>query len=327
MTGNYNQQGRANVSLFSVILTPIIILALATALLVYNLIGLIGALVNGGEIVYAEEELNSYIGKAYDDSFKNSSAKNSGVVLMFFYNEDKNALEYTIKAGSNVSTYATAVFGTDSKFGSYLEKNLKMDNYKATVGDTLAAAIDQMAKEIKDLKLMSNFIYQHDTKNMPKSEAIVKKGAEETFSKENADKITAALERFHAETGLYMVMSLDTSVNAFGRTIPTKDIFMVVLILLVIALCTFNLVKKIKEYNRIKNDFGTQEQPRIRVNARSPYYDEDDEDEEAPEAEEDTEAEETEESEEEIVEEATEDEAEDEAEVEVEAEEDSDKKE
>ena len=59
MTGNYNQQGRANVSLFSVIFTPIVILVLATALLVYNLIGLIGVLVNGGEIVYAEETLNN----------------------------------------------------------------------------------------------------------------------------------------------------------------------------------------------------------------------------------------------------------------------------
>ena len=277
MTGNYNQQGRGNVTLFSVIATPVIILVLAAVLLVYNLIGLIGTLVNGGNIVYEEEALNNYISTTYDGSFKSSSAKNSGVVLMFFYNEDTNTMEYTIKAGSNVSTYATAVFGTDSKFGAYLEKNLKMDNYKATFGDTLAAAIDQMAKEIKDLKLMSNFVYQHDISNMPKSEAIVKKGADDVFSKENADKITAALGRFQAETGLYMVMSLDTAVNAFGRTVPTNDIFMVVLILLVVALCVVNIVKKVKEYNRIKNDFGTQEPTRIRVNARSPYYDEDDE--------------------------------------------------
>ena len=291
MTGNYGQQGRGNVTLFSVISTPILILVLATVLLVYNLIGLIGVLVNGGEIVYAEETLNNYINTTYDNSFKNSSAKNSGLVLMFFYNEDTNTMEYTVKAGSNVSTYASAVFGTDSKFGAYLEKNLKMENYKATFGDTLAAAIDQMAKDIEELKLMSNYVYEHDVSKMPVPQATVKKGAGDIFSNETADKISAALVRFQAETGLYMVMSLDTSVNAFGRTIPTTDIFMVVLIMFVIALCSFNLVKKVREYKRYKNDFGTQEQSRIRVNARSPYYDED-EDDEAPATEEEAEEEE-----------------------------------
>lgn len=293
MTGNYGQQGRGNVSLFSVISTPIIILVLATVLLVYNLIGLIGVLVNGGEIVYEQETLDNYISSTYDGNFKKASAPKSGLVLMFFYNEDTDTIEYTVKAGSNVSTYASAVFGTDSKFGEYLKKNLKMENYKATVGDTLAGAIDQMAKEINSLKLMSNFVYQHDVTNMPKAEAYVKKGAEEAFSQDTAGKITAALERFYAATGIYAVVSLDTSVNAFGRTIPTTDILMVVLILLVIGLCTFNLVKKIREYNRIKNDFGGQEPTRIRVNARSPYYDED-EDDDAPRAEESDEEEDSE---------------------------------
>lgn len=306
MTGNYGQQGRGNVSLFSVISTPIIILVLAAVLLVYNLVGLIGVLVNGGEIVYEQEALDSYMATAYDDNYKKASAPKSGIVLMFFYNEDTNSLDYTYKAGSNVSTYVSGLFATDGKFDKYLEKNLKMDNYKATLGDTFVKAIEETTKELKDLKLMANFVFEHDTKNMPKSQAVVKKGAESAYSTDSLAKVSTALAKFQAETGVYLVMSFDTSVNAFGRTIPTTDIFMVVLLVAVIGLCTFNLVKKIREYNRIKNDFGGQEPTRIRVNARSPYYDED-EDDDAPSTEEADESSEEETDEVEATEEAEED--------------------
>ena len=274
MTGNYGQQHRGHISLFSVISTPVLIILLATALLVYNLITLIGVLVNGGEIVYEEETINKYVSSVYDGSFKKASAPKSGLAIMFFYNEDTNVMEYTIKAGANVSTYVTAIFATDSKFGTLLKSNVKMESYKTSLAAGLSTTMAKMADEVVKLDLISNFVYNHDMGNMPSSVAIVKD--KNVISEENAAVITEALEKFTKETGIPVVMTIDSAVNAFGRKIPVTDILMVVLLIAVIGLCTYNLVKKIRDYNRIKNDFGVEEPNRIHVNARSPYYDEED---------------------------------------------------
>lgn len=309
MTGNYGQQGRGNQTLFSVIATPVIIITLATVLLVTNLVSLIGVLVRGGEVVYEEEALNAYIGGVYDEYYKeiggSSKNKDSGVVLIFFYNEDTNTIEYAVKSGSNVQAEATKVFGTENAFGKYLKEKLKMDeeNFPEKFDETMAGAIKAMIAEVKDLELNNPYISKCDKDMLPSLVVIQDKGLEEN-EEQLPEKIFApmpetqkALDQFKKEAGFSVVITLDTSENAIGRNIPLTDIFMVVLLVAVMALCTVNLIKKVRDYKRIKADFGDEDPSRIRVNARSPYYDEDDEDDEPASAEYD----EDEEDDEEIV--------------------------
>ncbi len=351
MTGNYGgQQGRGNVTLFNVIATPLLIIILTSVLLITQLVGLIGVLVNGGEIVYEEEALNSYVTDVYNKQFKveGKNAKDSGIAIMFFYNEDKEMVEHTVKFGSNISSKVQAAFsGESSAMNKYLTDKVNKEGRKDSLAKVLSGMMAELSKEIEEYDLTSPFVQNTELGKVPSSAAVImpveKKNekAQPLTTEEGTVLMTVAEEaelskamvEFTKNTGIPVVMSIDTSVRAFGRAVPTSDIFMVVLLLLVFALCTVNLVKKIRDYNRIKNDFAGQEpvQGGIKVNARSPYYDEDededvvddfetvDEGDQSDEAEE--ESEEEEETEENEADEAEEGEESDKADEEEEAEE------
>ena len=297
MTGNYGGQGRGNITLFNVIATPLIIVILASILLITNLVGLIGVLVNGGEIVYEEENVNTYTSNVYKEEFgkaEGKNAKDSGVVVMFFYNEDTNIWEHTVNVGSNVRSEIKNVFsGESSPMVTYLTDNVKTDSNSADFVKAVTKMMPELANKIEEYDLTSPFTKNNDLTKMPVSKAVLTPlgKANEVLAEDGTvimsvsqgEELSLAMIEFTNATGIPFVMTIDTSVNAFGRTIPTTDIFMVVLLVLVVALCVFSMVKKIREFNRIKNDFAGQDplQPEggIKVNARSPYYDEDDEDE------------------------------------------------
>ena len=274
MTGPANNRG-AKVGLINVIAMPIVIIALATGILIYNLVSTISILANGGEIVYDEEVLNTYLTTNYSDSFKGTGVEQqSGMVIFFLYNEDTNQMEFTIKPGSNIRSDVTAIFATDSEFGTYLKNNVKSDSYEATLSKSLSGVMTHMAEKVEKLDLTSNFSKNYDESKMAGSALKIKEGF--GFTVKN-DEINASLAAFEAETGIPVVIVLDTAVNAFGRTTPVTDILMIVLLVAVIALCTASMIKKIRTYNRLVSDFGNAAEPnKIHVNARSPYYDEDD---------------------------------------------------
>ena len=294
MTGNYGgQQGRGNVTLFNVIATPLIIIILASVLLVTNSIGLISSLAKGGDITYAEETVTAYKNGVYDTQFKNAkgkNAKNSGIAIMFFYNDDNGTWEHTVQAGSNVSTeFSSAIFaGEGSAMVDYLSTKLTEDiKTSEKLVNALSAMMDELADEAEDYdgKFIKKVTIEEISPSavilMPiegkneKAQPVKSEDGTVLLSVADGEKLSAAMAKFTEVTGVPVVMTFDSSVRAFGRTIPTTDIFMVVLLLAVVALCVFNLVKKIRDYNRIKNDFGGQEPNQIKVNARSPYYDED----------------------------------------------------
>ena len=287
MTGRYGQGGAPRQSLFSVIMTPLIITILATGLLIYNLIGLIGVLVNGGEIVYEEETLNAYKTDAYKENFKfeGATGTQNGLTLMFFYNEDLDTVECTYVVGTNIQNSISNLLNSETEgIGAALERHSKVGNYKDTVVANISAAIDEIAESIEELDLINSFVKHYSSKNI--GDPAVKVKDESFITQKSADELLPHLVEFEAKTGIPVYVVIDTAVNAFGRTIPVTDILMVVLILLIITLCVVNMVKKIRAYKRVQDDFGGQEANRIQVNARSPYYDEDDEEDEEAEDEE-----------------------------------------
>lgn len=298
MTGNYGgQQGGQRVTLFNVIATPVLICILASILLITNLVSLIGVLVNGGEIVYEEAAVTSYTTGAYDDQFKKvagKNAKDSGIAIMFFYNEDINAWEHTTVIGNNVSSEIKNTFsGESSAMYKYLNDKVAAGSQDKAFVTAISGMMTELAKVIDEYDLTSPFVKNTDLSKMPKScvvlmpkekanekaQPVVSEDGAVILSVEQGEELSKAMVAFTEATGVPVLMTIDTSVRAFGRTIPTTDIFMVVLLLAVVALCVFNIVKKTRDYNRIKNDFAGQDplQPEggIKVNARSPYYDED----------------------------------------------------
>ena len=305
MTGNYGGQRGRQISLFNVIATPLIIIILASVLLVTNSVGLISALVKGGNITYDETAVTNKKTEIYEtlfkDGVKDKNAQNSGIAIMFFYNDDNSTWEYAVQHGENVNKdFVTAVFADkESTMVKYLTDSLtkkvtvdgkevvepkKGDELTAAIVgllDKLAASVDEydgvLSKKVNaEISASTALLYPiEDAKKGEEPQPVKSEKGAELLSVANGEAITAALVKFTEETGVHVSMTFDTSVRAFGRTIPTTDIFMVVLLLVVVLLCVFNLVKKIRDFKRIKNDFGGQDPSQIKVNARSPYYDED----------------------------------------------------
>lgn len=297
MTRNYGQQGGQQPSLVSVIMTPVILLVLVTVLLISNLVGLIGVLSKGGNINYDEEVVTKYLTTANDKAFKTSSAPGNGYTICVFYDENDKTLLFETAGGNNIRTEAKAFLKPDGKLGTLMQDYLKDEKNRTNFAGCIASSIYGATDEIVKLNLTDSFTYKSDKTNMPAPAVAVDESAKELI-KDGSAAVLLALQYLEDKTGITVNLTFDTSAHAFGKKVPVTDVLMVVLLVAIAGLCTFNLVKKIRAYNRIKNDFGDQEPNRIHVNARSPYYDEDDEDEaETEETEEYKETEETEETE------------------------------
>ena len=289
MTRNYGQQGAPQQTLLSVILTPILLLALVVGVLIYNLVGLIGVLSKGGNINYDQTLVNNYLTAAEKAAFEGVSARDNCLSICVFYDENDNSLRYDITGGTNIRSEARNYFSTNGKLGALVQNYLNDEKNKGNFVGALTSSIYGVADEIVKLNLTSSFTYNRvvdPTNRAYPDVTLVELNSQthETYiSVAEAAYIESALVYLEEKTGIVVDLQIDTSVHAFGKNVPAMDVLMVVLLAAIAGLCTFNLVKKIRTFNRIKNDFGDQEQSRIRVNARSPYYDEDDDDDESEE--------------------------------------------
>ena len=265
MTGPANNKG-AQGGLLNVILMPVILSAIILGILIYNLVTTIIVLSNGGEVVYDDEKLNTYV-EEYAKSFEEPSYVKNAVVVIPIYDEDAETLSFFVRGGGNVNSEVT------NMFGSFEGKVIGTPSYKENFTSGMIAAMTHMSAEYVKLDLRDSFIKNFDESKMPDPAVTVKEGFPYAI---NAEELGMELLAFEAETGVPVIVIADTAANAFGRETPVMDIIILVLLAAVLALSIVSLVKKIRAYKRVANDFGNQQPNRIHVNARSPYYDEDD---------------------------------------------------
>lgn len=269
MTGPANNKG-AQGGLLNVIMMPVILSALILGILIYNLVSTIIVLSNGGEVVADEEKLNAYV-EAYAKDFEDPTYIKNAIVVLPLYDEDAEALVFYVRGGGNVNAEVT------NMFSAFEGKVVGTPSYQTEFTNGLIAAMVHMSAEYVKLDLRDSFIKNFDENKMPSPDAIQKEGFPYAI---NTEVLELELASFEAQTEVPVIVIADTAANVFGRETPVMDIIIIVLLAAVLALSIASLVKKIRTYNRLVNDFGAQQANPIRVNARSPYYDEDDEDDE-----------------------------------------------
>ena len=283
MTGNGARQGGARVGLFSIVLTPIIIIVVALGIFIYNLVGTIGALVNGGNIVVTQEAYDEHIGNIEKATVKEGQDKDGVIILTFFYDPDNNTVTPDMKAGSNVMNEVTDLM-------SKVEAYDKVKTYEATFVSDLSEVLNKLADDIQKLELNSNYIKKYDPAKLPASTFVQLEG--KSCVEGNSDALMAAVKSFNEKTGLALVVSVDSSEAVFGRTTPWKDIIIEVALLAFSVYMIFNLIKKVRAYKQIQADLATQ--PQEPVVKKSPYYDDEEDEEEVDDEETDETEEETE---------------------------------
>ena len=257
--GNQNN-GRGNAGLISIMLTPILIIAVALGIFIYNLVGTISALSNGGEIVVTQEAYDAHIASIEKQAIAEGKDKDGTIILTFYYDEDTGAVTPDIKAGANLMNEVTDLLSNAAVYDS-------IKTYSDTFKADLVAVLNKAADDIVKLEGTS-------------------------FIDDSDGAVAEAVKSFSEKTGIALVVSVDSSAAVFGRTTPWKDIIIEVALLAFSVYMIFNLVKKVRAYKQMQADLATQPQePTVK---KSPYYDDEEDEEEVD----DEEADETEEEDE-----------------------------
>ncbi len=236
--------------LAGLILAPIIMIILAAVLLIASVGSAFSSIANGGSVVYDEVKFQDYTNTEYYNEFGYYDGLEDNILIVFLVDEEAVDFACIAWVGDNVKTNVNNLFGAEgTEFGYAVNSSINQTNYKYSLSQNLAAVMEKMTVEVKELGLSSPFKVPESKSNVQKSHVNNKSGLSIS---ENT--VNSALEEFTEETGIPAVITVDTMENVFGKTIMTGDLIFVILGVGLIALAIFLIVKNIREAKREKVD-------------------------------------------------------------------------
>ena len=269
MTEDFNKSLKKEYhkDLFGIILFPALITAFSILLFILFLIPTIKVCRDGGNIVYNDSAAVSYRDTQYAKYF-DSTNKQNGLLIVYLIDDVNSKYDQYLcisKVGENVVDKIRNEFGIEgSSFGKSVLKEIDK-YYEETFGDDIIAVMNTMSKEITDHGLVSSF---KDT-SLP-ADISVSRVINHTPLAISNDMINDALDDFSEETGLPVVIVIDSLDNVFDRQLPFRPFFIMVILLGVIAFCVYNTTKKV--ILRVRYEYH----PELFV--QKSIYDKDDED-------------------------------------------------
>lgn len=159
-------------------------------------------------IAYDEGTMQDYANSKYKKYFGDSE---DNILLVFLSNEEADGY-YTIAwIGDNINYDINTMFGEYTEYGAALSEHIN-DNYFAYSLDTdLASVVKEMSEHIKGLGLSSNFADEKEKLGTDKS-----KFYNFTSFDLTAQVVDTALEDFTLQTGIPMVIVVDSAEKVFG---------------------------------------------------------------------------------------------------------------
>ena len=237
--------------LISAILFPIILILFCLVFLVINLVSTVGIIAQGGEIVYDEEVFQDYAMAEYDKRFTDTKTYEDNILISFLTSENNEEWYCIAIVGDNVKTSINEMFGDETtKFGKAVTQSVG-ENYKHSLDSNLAMVVDKMTENVKQLGLASSFRTEHDMTN--KSESRLVNSTELSLTEET---VNASLADFTRETGIPIVVAVETEEAVFGKTMPVGNIIMAVVTLAIIVGCIIYIVKKARRKKEVENDLN-----------------------------------------------------------------------
>lgn len=245
--------------ILGIILLPFIIILLCVIFLIFNLISTISIIANGGQIVYDEEKFQDYANAQYYAHFSDAKTEEDGLMIIILNYEDNQSFSYVAWIGDNVDNRVNDLFASNGEFGRAMESTVNVDNYKYSLSKDLAKVIYNMADKIES-RGYDSFVKEHDMSGAPMPELI-----NNSALSLNEETIEGALFDFQVRTRIPVAVLVEEGEAVFGKTMPVGNIIFAVITLIIIGVCVYYIVSKIRRKNRISNDLGSG--PRIRVNS------------------------------------------------------------
>ena len=237
--------------LLGIIMLPVILL-LVVAVLLFGIIGsAISNVANGGIISYDEQVFQQYADKRYAEEFSSYPAYENNILIVFLTNEEADGYYAIAWVGDNIRSEISDMFGDETTaFGYVMNGSINAEYYTYSLDSNLASVMEKMSSRIKSLGLSSSFRSQIASDE--DFESHLTNYSDVPMTKETVD---GACQNFTSETGIPVVIVVDTMENVFGKTLPISDIITVLLLIGVAVVAIVFIVKGVKKNkNGPKND-------------------------------------------------------------------------
>lgn len=249
-----------------IVLFPLLIAIICFSLFFVYLSPTIDTIKDGGYINYSDNGFIKYRDAQYKKYFGASSAKEDNILLIFLTTENYNRYYCLAEVGDNVNSDISVFFGGEnSVFGKIVKETVPKENHKFSIDTSLATIVNHMTNKVNNLNLESSFKESSDKSSLTPSQFV-----NYTSLSISRETVNASIEDFTDATDIPMVIVVDTAEAVFGKTMPTKDIFFLVALVLVGGFCIFIIIKKVVA--RVK-----LEKALYGIKVDTPSYDDDDE--------------------------------------------------
>lgn len=208
------------------LILPVILLVVVTAVIFGTLSSSFGNVISGGQIRYDEPKFQTYANNRYSEIFGgNTAAYEDNVLVIVLTNEAADGYYAIAWVGDNLQDKVSDLFGAEgTAFYRVMQSSINQEYFAYSLDSNLARAMRAMADEVEALNLDSNFYRTYSHESSPASHVV-----NYTALSVTENTVNIALEDFTDRTGIPAAIVVDTTENAFGKTIDTSDIITVVI--------------------------------------------------------------------------------------------------
>ena len=203
------------------------------------------------------EQYDKYIEKIGNPAYEDY------LFITFLTYEDNYEYNYLGLVGRNVKSNIMRMMGNNNTELGYAIKSSVPQNYKNSLDASIVMAMDTLSQYVTYVNGDAS-PYNEESGGEHMSSKMI------NYSPLNMDEksVNSALGRFTEETGLPVIVLVDTAENVFGKTMPVANIIVSIITLAVIVGCVWFIIAKIRRKNQIERDMSSG---RIRVNSTSNY--------------------------------------------------------
>lgn len=226
-------------------IAPVILIVMA-AVLLFGTLGMgFSTLVNGGELRYSEERFQDYTDQEYSKAFgANRSAYEDNLLITVLTGDDYAEYYYIAWVGDNIRTDINNLFGNEqTAFGRAMMQSVS-GNYKYSLDSNLAQVMETMGDQIAQLDGDSSF--KKDSAGSHAESRLINY----TELAMTEETVNSALEEFTANTGIPVVIVVQSMDQVFEKCLDTASVLALILSVVLIAAAVVLLVRYFKKQNR-----------------------------------------------------------------------------
>lgn len=235
--------------LLGMLMAPIILLLVVGILLVSMVGNAVTGFINGGSIIYDEEQFQDYANQRYAEVFGGAPSElyEDNMLIIFTTYEEYDGYECIAWVGYNVRSEVSDLFGAaGTPFYTAVQGSINQKLYKYSLTPNLVSVMERMTDTVEGLDLDSSYYTEYDHSKAAKSRLL-----NYTDLQIDANFVDEALEKFTEATGIPVAIVVDTGENVFGKTLPILEVIIIIALVALMAYAIYMIVRAVK--NRKKD--------------------------------------------------------------------------